>query len=100
MHKQIKKQRQEDYKIYIGGRSFNITSSSGEKHIRRVENKLSETIGEITDSLNLPFSQQTALLAALNLADELVEITVEDVNKQEEMEKRINVLIGDLDKVL
>ena len=100
MFKQENKVKQESYRIDIGGRTFNITSSNGEKHIRQVEDKVSETISEITNVLKIPFSQQTALLAALNIADELVEVSEGGRFKQGEVEERISVLIGDLDKVL
>ena len=100
MQKQSNIGKSESYQIDIGGRTFHITSSNGEGHIRQVENKVSETIAEITKILQMPFSQQTALLAALNIADELVGISEGEKMKFEEAGQRITTLIGDLDKVL
>lgn len=60
------------YDITIAGKKFNIASRRGEMHIRDVERRLEEIISELNDRVRGNNTLNVALLAALNLADQLV----------------------------
>ena len=60
------------YDITIAGKQFNIASRRGETHIRHVERRLEEIISELNDRVKGKNTLNVALLAALNLADQLV----------------------------
>lgn len=60
------------YEISIAGKKFTIASRHGEAHIREVEKLLSSTYEEVSARVQGQTALHTALLTALNLADELV----------------------------
>ena len=65
------------YDINIAGRNFNIASRRGEAHIRAVERLIGETVKDIDGRLEGQGPANTALLIALNLADQLLTIREE-----------------------
>jgi cell division protein ZapA (FtsZ GTPase activity inhibitor) len=60
------------YDISIAGKKFTIASRHGEAHIREVEKLLASTYDEVMARAQGQSALHTALLTALNLADELV----------------------------
>ncbi len=92
--------KQLSYKIDFGGRVFEVTSASGEEHIKKVEAKLAETHGKIVETSGPLSTQQTGLLIALNLADELIGREYSLNADQEELDRRILSLIKDLGSVV
>ena len=65
------------YDITIAGKDFNIASRRGEAHIRDVERLVGETIEELKDGVARHHTLNLALLAALNIADQLVSLQTE-----------------------
>ncbi len=63
----------ESVAIEVMGRQFKIKSDDGAEHVRQVAQVVDEKINEANPGPGHP-TQQTLLMASLNLADELVKL--------------------------
>jgi cell division protein ZapA (FtsZ GTPase activity inhibitor) len=88
------------YDITIAGKQFNIASRYGESHIRRLEQLLDRTLREMGSRVEGKNLATVALLAALNLADQLLEAEAARASEVKELHSRLELWLGRLDQVL
>jgi cell division protein ZapA (FtsZ GTPase activity inhibitor) len=88
------------YDITVAGKRFNIASRRGELHIRQVERLLNETFEEISARVQGQPVLNIALLSALNLADELLSLRTLHDGASEELSRRVEILVTQLESVL
>ncbi len=88
------------YHITLAGKQFNIASRRGETHIRNVERLVGDAIEEIRARTQGQNPLHVALLAALNLADELLTLRNGEKDNQGQWERRLENLVFRLDTVL
>ena len=88
------------YNITLAGKQFNIASRRGESHIRKVERLVGDAIEEISARAQGQSRLHVALLAALNLADELLTLRNGEQENQGQWERRLENLVFRLDTVL
>ena len=88
------------YHITLAGKQFNIASRRGESHIRNVERLVGDAIEEIGTRAQGQNPLHVALLAALNLADELLTLRNGEKENQGQWERRLENLVFRLDTVL
>ena len=88
------------YDITIAGKQFNIASRHGESHIRRLEQLLDRTLREMGDRVEGKNLATVALLAALNLADQLLEAEATRTSDVEDLNARLETWLGRLDQAL
>ena len=80
-------------KVVIHGREYPIRSDEDEEYVQRVASYVDSKMKEISDS-NRPFPSPMAIavLAALNIADELFKIENENATLPREFEQKIDAL--------
>ena len=88
------------YDIMIAGKQFNIASRRGESHIRNVERRVEETINELNDRVQGQTTMNVALLAALNLADQLVSLESEIKSAPGRFDQQLRVMVTRLMSVI
>ena len=88
------------YDITIAGRQFNIASRHGESHIRQVEALLERTLREMGDRVEGKNLISVALLAALNLADQLMEAESARAADVDALQSRLSGWLQRLDQAL
>ncbi len=87
--------------VRVGGQSFRIRSDAGAEHVREVAAVVSEFLDEAKESMG-PVSgsaYKVALLAALNLADELLQERRDRKEKNQRIEEQSKELLGYLDEL-
>ncbi len=87
--------------VKVGGQTFRIRSDAGEAHIRAVADYVSNRLEEARDSMGpvTGSSYKVALLAALNLADELLRERDSRKEKNKRIEEQSRELLGYLDQL-
>jgi cell division protein ZapA (FtsZ GTPase activity inhibitor) len=88
------------YDITIAGKQFNISSRHGESHIRKLEALLERTLREMGDRVEGKNLISVALLAALNLADRLLEAEEARAADVEALQSRLSGWLQKLDQAL
>lgn len=88
------------YDISIAGKQFHIASRHGESHIRRLEKLLERTLAEMGTRVEGKNLVTIALLAALNLADQLLEAEQARSEDVLELNARLESWLGRLDDAL
>ena len=88
------------YDISIAGKQFNIASRHGESHIRRLEQLLDRTMRDMGDRVAGKNLVTVALLAALNLADQLLEAEAARTSDVEALNARLATWLDRLDQAL
>lgn len=87
--------------VKVGGQTFRIRSDAGEPHIRAVAEYVTERLEEARESMGpvtgSPY--KVALLAALNLADELLREREGRKEKNKRIEEQSRELLGYLDEL-
>ncbi len=87
--------------VRVGGQSFRIRSDAGSEHVREVVAIVTEFLDEATESMGpvagSPY--KVALLAALNLADELLQEREDRKEKNKRIEEQSKELLGYLDEM-
>jgi cell division protein ZapA (FtsZ GTPase activity inhibitor) len=88
------------YDISIAGKPFHIASRHGEFHIRRLEQLLERTLSEMGTRVEGKNLVTVALLAALNLADQLLEAEQARTVDVKDLNARLESWLGRLDDAL
>ena len=85
--------------VKVGGQTFRIRSEHGADHVRQVAATVSEYLEEAKESMGdvAGSAYKVALLASLNLADELLEERQDRKEKDKRLEERSRALLGYLD---
>ena len=88
------------YDIHIANRQLTIASRKGEDHVRAVEKLIGDTVRDMEELLDGQGPANTALLIALNLADQLQIIRAQDQQRGSDSEQRLEALVGKLTTTL
>jgi cell division protein ZapA (FtsZ GTPase activity inhibitor) len=88
------------YDVTIAGKQFNIASRHGESHIRQLEALLDRTLREMGDRVEGKNLVSVALLAALNLADQLLEAQQAREADVDVLQSRLSGWLQRLDQAL
>ena len=88
------------YDIHIGNQQFTIASRKGEEHVRSVEKLIGETVRKMDGLLDGQGPANTALLIALNLADQLQAIRSTEKQNGADDADRLRSLVGKLASTL
>lgn len=86
--------------IHIAGRQFNIASRRGADHVRALEGLIGETVQDMNDLLDGQGPATTALLIALNLADQLLSIREKENEYGAKASDRLESLVRHLSSSL
>ena len=87
-------------KIQIFGKTYNLKSSSGKVETEEVAAYVDSKMHELAEIKNKTPSLDLALLAALNIAQELMELQKQTDANNKEMEGRIGHLLEALENEL
>ena len=87
VEQQTSANRIQQYNIQLAGKTFTISSHRDDPHIRKVEQLVGRTYDQVSEKLQQVPAIHTALLTALNIADQLVDLQarLQDSNKQEKL---------------
>ena len=86
--------------IIIHGQRYPITANSDEEYIRKVAKYVDERMSQLKDKTSGHSLIRLAVLAALNITDELFTLRKERNSLVEKLEERTKALSLSLDKVL
>ena len=87
-------------KIQIYGKTYNLKSSSSEMDAEEVAGYVDSRMRELATARSKTSTLDLAILAALNIAQELLELKKQTEAKDELEEEKIQQLVGALDKEL
>ena len=88
------------YDIKIAGKQFNISSRRGEEYIRSIERLMEQTRVEMKEQLQEQGPTNSALLIALNLADQFLSLKTVLTGGEYQWDQRLEGLVEKLDKAL
>ena len=88
------------YPIKILGRQIGIQSSEQEAYVRRVADLVNDRVDRVRTASGTADPVEVAVLAALNLADEVVRTSEELRSLDDEVAERTNELCRRIDAVL
>jgi cell division protein ZapA len=86
--------------VEILGREYRIRGSADEDYVREVARYVDAKLREVSQGATLPSSERVAILAAMNIADELFQLRRAASEEITQFEKRTQSLIGLLDENL
>ena len=87
-------------KIQIYGKTYSLKSSSSEMDAEEVASYVDSRMRELATACSKTSTLDLAVLAALNIAQELLELKGQTKVKDELEEEKIQQLVGALDKEL
>ncbi len=83
--------------VEILGREYRIRGSADEEYVREVARYVDAKLREVSQGTTLPSSERVAILAAMNIADELFQLRRATSEEITHIEERTQSLIGLLD---
>ena len=86
--------------VEIFGREYKIRGVADEQYIQEVARYVDKKMREVSAGSSLPSQDRLAILAALNIADELFQQRKQSVDVQAGVEHKANKLISILDQNL
>jgi cell division protein ZapA len=86
--------------VRIFGQEYSIRSESDGDHVKRVAALVDEKMREVSNTSSQVSSVKVAILAALNLADELVSLRRGEMRSVEELESRARRMARALEDAL
>ena len=87
-------------KIQIYGKTYSLKSSSSQVEAEEVAEYVDSRMKELATARSRTSTLDLAILAALNIAQELLELKGQSLVKEEEDGKKIQQLVSALDKEL
>ena len=87
-------------KIQIYGKTYSLKSSSSEVKAEEVAEYVDSRMRELATARSKTSTLDLAILVALNIAQELLELKGQSVVREEEEGKKIQQLVSELDKEL
>jgi len=87
-------------KVTIMGQSYTIEGDASGDYIAKVADFVNSKMEDVADSLPHASPLQVAILAALNIADELFQIKESEYMATDEIREKTNMLISMLDEGL
>lgn len=89
-------ERRNVVKVRIGSEEYALRSDRSEAHTRAVAERVDRALREVQESVTVVETHKAAILAALAVADELLEAR----RTQEDTAKRLRQLSGELERLL
>jgi cell division protein ZapA len=86
--------------VHIFGREYKIKGFADKNYIQKVARFVDERMKELAKSSSLPSQERLAILAALNIADELFQERKNSTESLSSLERRADRLIAMLDESL
>lgn len=86
--------------VEIMGREYRIRGNADEAYVREVAHYVDDKLREVSQGSVLPSGDRIAVLAAMNIADELFQLRRATNEEITNIEKRTQSLIGLLDDSL
>ncbi len=86
--------------VEIFGREYKIRGVADEQYIQEVASYVDKKMREVSAGSSLPSQDRLAILAALNIADELFQERKQSVDVQTNIEQKAHKLISILDQNL
>ena len=86
------------FHITLLGQELSVLSDSGDDHVARVINYVSEKADEIAKNTNNFNTLNVAILTALNIADELIKTKAVEESRYNQLESRSERLIDLIDE--
>lgn len=87
-------------KVTILGQVYTIEGDASGDHIRKVADYVNQKMEDVANTISHANSLQIAILAALNIADELFQIKESEYMMSDEIKEKTNMLISMLDEGL
>lgn len=84
--------------VEIMGREYRIRGAADEQYVREVARYVDAKLREISQGSSLPASDRVAILAAMNIADELFQLRRAANEEMSTIEKKTQSLISLLDE--
>ena len=92
--------RKQSVTVNIFGEDYAIRSDSNDEYTKKVANYLNGKMKEVADGLANRSYSKVAVLAAMNIADELFKEKIDKENKLSQVEERAQTLVKWLDEKL
>jgi cell division protein ZapA len=86
--------------VEILGREYKVRGSAEESYVRQVAQYVDAKLREVAKGTSLPSSERVAILAAMNIADELFQLRRASNEELSSIERRTESLISLLDEGL
>jgi cell division protein ZapA len=86
--------------VEIMGREYRIRGAADEAYVREVARYVDTKLREVSQGTTLPTSDRVAILAAMNIADELFQLRRAAHDEMSSIEKKTQSLISLLDEKL
>lgn len=86
--------------VEIFGREYKIRGVADELYIRKIAGYVDKKMREVPAGSSLPSHDRLAILAALNIADELFQERKQSSDVHSSIEQKVHKLIGILDQNL
>jgi cell division protein ZapA len=86
--------------VEIMGREYRVRGAADEKYVQEVARYVDEKVREVSQGSSLPASDRVAILAAMNIADELFQLRRASHEEMSTIERKAESLISLLDEKL
>ncbi len=84
--------------VEIMGREYRIRGAADEQYVREVARYVDAKLREVSQGSSLPASDRVAILAAMNIADELFQLRRASDEEMSSIERKAQNLISLLDE--
>lgn len=86
--------------VEIMGREYRVRGAADEEYVREVARYVDAKVREVSQGASLPTSDRVAILAAMNIADELFQLRRASNDEMSSIARKAESLIGLLDEKL
>jgi cell division protein ZapA len=83
--------------VQIMGREYRVRGAADEQYVREVARYVDEKLREVSQGSSLPAADRVAILAAMNIADELFQLRRASHEELSTIEKKTENLLSLLD---
>ncbi|MCI0453215.1 MAG: cell division protein ZapA [Candidatus Latescibacteria bacterium] len=84
--------------VEIMGRAYRVRGAADEKYVQEVARYVDDKVREVSQGSSLPASDRVAILAAMNIADELFQLRRASHEELSTIERKTESLISLLDE--
>ena len=86
--------------VTIFGRTYHLRGHGDPEYLSLLATRVDEKMREVARTTGTADTLKVAILAALNLADELLKLQQNEQNRKEKVDSRIRMLVTELDDAL
>ncbi len=83
--------------VQIYGREFKLRASEDGEYVQQIARYVDEKMRSISEESNMVANEKVAIMAAINIADELFQHRKQSANEMSDVEARAEKLIGIVD---